>query len=41
VEHNTENGLGKAGREKVLREFGAEVIAKRYIELYQSILDER
>ena len=33
--------LCKNAREKVLREFDSKIVAKKYIELYQSILDDR
>ncbi|WP_346856196.1 glycosyltransferase family 4 protein [uncultured Draconibacterium sp.] len=41
LENNQDNYLGKAGRIKVLQEYSIEVIAQKYIEFYQTILDER
>ncbi|MCF8357670.1 MAG: glycosyltransferase family 4 protein [Prolixibacteraceae bacterium] len=39
LENNKDNCLGKAGREKVLREYSEEVVAKQYIKLYESLLN--
>jgi len=41
TENNTNNHLGKAGREKVLNEFNSDVIAQKYINLYKELLNER
>ncbi|HYQ56399.1 MAG TPA: glycosyltransferase, partial [Draconibacterium sp.] len=41
AQNNKGNHLGKAGREKVVREFSSEVVAQKYIHLYDSVLNER
>lgn len=41
LENNKDNILGKAAREKVLREFSEEVVAQKYIDLYQTILNDK
>lgn len=41
LENNKDNVLGKAAREKVLREFSEEVVAQKYIDLYQSLLNDK
>lgn len=40
LENNADNKLGKAAREKVFRCFSEEVVAKQYVELYKSLLNE-
>lgn len=38
LENNQENVLGKAGREKVLREYTLDVVCRQYVDLYQQVL---
>ena len=38
IENNKENQLGRAAREKVLREYAMEVVGKQYKEVYESVL---
>jgi len=40
LQNNPDNVFGKAAREKVIREFSEEVVAQKYINLYQSLLNE-
>lgn len=38
LENNTDNRLGKAAREKVLKEFAMDVVSRKYKEVYESVL---
>ena len=38
LENNGGNRLGKAAREKVLREYAMEVVCEQYKEVYESVL---
>jgi glycosyltransferase involved in cell wall biosynthesis len=40
-ENNVDNCLGRAAREKVLKCYSEEVVAGKYIELYQSLISEK
>lgn len=40
LENNTNNYLGKAGRQKILREFCEEVVTQKYVALYKKMCNE-
>lgn len=40
MKNNENNVLGKSAREKVVREYSEEIVAKKHIQLYESLLNE-
>lgn len=38
LSNNTDNRLGKAGRERVIKEYGFEAVCRQYKDLYESVL---
>ena len=40
LKNNENNVLGKSAREKVVREYSEEIVAKKHIQLYESLLNE-
>ena len=40
LKNNENNVLGESAREKVVREYSEEIVAKKHIQLYESLLNE-
>jgi glycosyltransferase involved in cell wall biosynthesis len=40
LQHTNYNDLSLNARKKVLKDFESEVVARKYVELYESVLEE-